>query len=187
MICGIETIEPEGAYMRTIGAAFVLTMLAAWPAAAADMPTRKPGLWDIKMSFEGRAGLQAIQQCIDVATDQMLQSGAGPVSRAACSKRDVQRSGNSITIDSACTIGGKATTTHSVITGSFDSAYTMTVTSQSDSAPGGGKTTMTIAAKWLGPCAADQKPGDMIMANGVKTNILNMQKGITSPGSPPPP
>ena len=63
-----------------------------------------------------------------------------------------------------------------MITGRFDSAYTMTVTSDSASAPGG-KSTMTMAAKWLGPCTGDQKPGDMIMGNGMKINVLDMQKG----------
>ena len=36
-------------------------------------------------------------------------------------------------------------------------------------------------AKWLGPCAADQKPGDMIMPNGMKLNIQNLpnlQEGL---------
>jgi len=166
--------------MRLIGVTSILVLIGALPAPADELPSRKPGLWEVEMSIGSRAA-QTMRQCIDAATDRMMQSGAGP--GATCSKRDVQRSGNSITIDSACTIGGKATTTHSVITGSFDSAYTMTVTPQGDSAPGG-KTTITMAAKWLGPCAADQKPGDMIMANGVKTNVLDLQKGL--PGIPPP-
>jgi hypothetical protein len=42
-----------------------------------------------------------------------------------------------------------------VITGSFDSAYTMTMTSEGDAVPGG-KSSMTIAATWLGPCTAGQ-------------------------------
>ena len=33
-----------------------------------------------------------------------------------------------------------------------------------------------MAAKWLGPCAGDQRPGDMIMANGMKINVPEMQK-----------
>jgi hypothetical protein len=74
---------------------------------------------------------------------------------------------------------------HSAITGSFDTAYTMTVTSQGDSLPGG-KMIMTVAAKWLGPCRADQKPGDMIMGNGIKMNILEMQQRGPSQGAPPP-
>jgi Protein of unknown function (DUF3617) len=170
--------------MRLIGLTSIVVLIGALPALADELPSRKPGLWQLEMNIGGRTA-QTMQQCIDAATDQMLQAGAGAVPRADCSKRDVQKSGNSITIDTACTVNGKPSTTHSVITGSLDSAYTMTVSSQSETAPGG-KTTITVAAKWLGACAADQKPGDMIMANGVKTNILNMQKGAVSPGVPPP-
>jgi hypothetical protein len=43
-----------------------------------------------------------------------------------------------------------------------------------------------MAVKWIGACAADQKPGDMIMADGRKMNILNAQRpGM--PGVPQPP
>jgi hypothetical protein len=37
------------------------------------------------------------------------------------------------------------------------------------------------------PCAADQKPGDMIMSNRFKMNILEMQKRGLSQGVPLPP
>jgi hypothetical protein len=40
-----------------------------------------------------------------------------------------------------------------------------------------------LTARWLGPCAADQKPGDMIMPNGTKMNILNMPKARGQPGT----
>jgi hypothetical protein len=156
------------------------------PALAVELPSRKPGLWEIKMNFESRnMPGQTMQQCIDASTDQMMQSSAGPYGQTACSKRDVQQSASAITIDSTCSIGGKTTSSHAEITGSFDSAYTMTVTSDSATAPGG-KSTMTMNAKWLGPCAADQKPEDMIMANGTKVNILDMQKrgGQPSPRRP---
>jgi hypothetical protein len=172
--------------MGRFGLTAILILAGVLPAVAAELPSRKAGLWEIKMSFENRNGAsQAIQQCIDAATDQMMQSGAGPLAQAACSRRDVQKSGNTVTIDAACTVGGKAATSHAVITGSFDSAYTMTVTSESDALPGG-KMTMTMVGKWLGPCAADQKPGDMIMANGFKVNVLEMRKRGLSQGVPLP-
>jgi hypothetical protein len=172
-------------FMRTIGAAVVLVLVSAMQASAAELPTRRAGLWELKMNFENHNGASpAIQQCIDASTDQMMQSSAGPMAQAACSKRDVQKSGNTITIDATCSLAGKTATSHSVITGSFDSAYTMTVTSQSDALPTGNMT-MTMAAKWLGPCTADQKPGDMIMGNGFKMNILEMQKRGLSQGVPP--
>jgi len=173
--------------MRLIEAAAFLVLAGAMPALAAELPTRKAGLWEVRMSFENRngAGGPSIQQCIDASTDQMMQSSAGPLAQAVCPKHDVQRSGNTTTIDATCTLAGKTATSHSVITGSFDSAYTMTVTSQSDALPGGSMT-MTMEAKWLGPCAADQKPGDLIMPGGIKMNIPEMQKRGLSQGVPLP-
>jgi hypothetical protein len=38
----------------------------------------------------------------------------------------------------------------------------------------------------LGPCTGDQKPGDMIMGNGMKINILDMKKRGAQPGAPLP-
>jgi uncharacterized protein DUF3617 len=174
-------------------ASTLLITLVAMPALAADMPARKAGLWEITTSAGNR---MSIRQCIDAATDQMMQSragagpgtgpGAGPGAGAPpqCSKRDVQKTGDTVTIDSTCTVAGRTVNTHAVVTGSFGSAYTMTVTSQGDGIPAGAGT-MTMSAKWLGPCAADQRPGDMIMPNGMKINILDLQKrGV--PGAPPP-
>jgi hypothetical protein len=172
--------------MRLLAAISILGVIGAMPALAAELPSRKAGLWELKMNFENRnAPGQVIQQCIDAATDQMMQSGVGSNAQAACSKRDVQRSGSTITIDSTCTVGGKTANSHSVISGSFDSAYTMTVTSDSAGIPGG-KMSMTMAAKWLGPCTSDQKPGDMIMGNGTKINIQDMNKRGAQPGAPLP-
>jgi hypothetical protein len=51
---------------------------------------------------------------------------------------------------------------------------------------------MTIEAKWLGACKADQKPSDIMMANGMKMNIHDLPKGLPglpgggAPGGPPP-
>jgi len=172
--------------MRLIGATSILVLACAMPAMAAELPSRKPGLWEVKMSIENRnTPAQVIQQCIDASTDQMMQSSAGPFSPAACPKRDVQTSEDSVTIDSACSMGGKPATAHAFITGSFDSAYTMTVTAQGNDLPGG-KMIMTLDGKRLGPCAADQQPGDMIFSNGMKINILEAQKRVPSPGIPLP-
>ena len=162
----------------------IAALICATPAMAADLPSRKPGLWEVKMSIEGRnAPPQVIKQCIDAATDQMMQSSAGPYSAAACSKRDVQRSADAMTIDSSCTIGGQPATAHAVVTGSFDDAYTMTVTSQSEGLPNT-RMVMTLDGKWLGPCAADQKPGDMMFSNGRTINLLEMQSRSPAPNSP---
>lgn len=160
-------------------------VFTAAPVFAFDMPARKPGLWEIKMDFVGRKlPAHVVKQCIDAASDKVMNSQFGGSVQEACSKQDMQKSSGSITIDSLCKFGDATTTSHAVVTGNFDSAYTVHITSTREGGrplPGmapSGATEMTVAAKWLGPCAADQKPGDMIMPNGVKVNVLEM------PGTP---
>ena len=85
-----------------------------------------------------------------------------------------------MTIDSTCTVAGRTVNTHAVVTGSFDSAYTMTVTAEGSDLPA---MKMTMEGKWLGACAAGQQPGDVIMANGVKVNVPELQKRALAPDS----
>ena len=88
-------------------------------------------------------------------------------------------------MDSVCNMGGATTTSHGVVTGDFNSAYTIKISSKREGgAPVQGmpaETQMSIEAKWTGPCKADQKPGDIIMANGMKMNV-NSLPGVGAPG-----
>lgn len=161
-------------------AAIALVSLFAAPALAQDLPARKPGLWDIKTSVEGRSlPVKDVRHCVDQSTDKMMNTALGLASWQACSKKDVQKSGNTTTIDSVCKVNGVTNTSHMVITGSFDSAYTVTIASTSE---GGekikgmpkGESHVAIEAQYLGPCEAGQKPGDIIIGNSLKLNIQNM-------------
>ena len=170
--------------MNKFVGALLLVVAGAAPVFAAELPPRKAGLWEMKTTVSSGRTI-SMQQCVDAKTDEVMQAASAANAQRDCSKRDVQKSGNTITIDSVCTVVGKPKTTHTVITGNFDSGYTMVITSQTD----GGPRTINIEAKWLGPCAADQKPGDTIMPNGVKMNVLDMKKGTpppATPGAPPP-
>ena len=172
-------------------AVVAVALLFAAPATALDMPTRKTGLWEMKMVFDGRnMPAQTMQQCIDPATDKAMQARYGGA-QGSCSKQDVADAGGTMTFDTVCKVGAATTTTHGVVTGSFDSAYTMQITSKSaggppiPGVPAGGETKMTIEAKYLGACQAGQKPGDIIMSNGMKMNVLEMPKmgpGGMTPG-----
>jgi len=164
--------------IRLCGAALILAHAGAAP--AAEQLSRKPGLWEVTTTLDNSsAPPRVVKQCIDAATDELSQSIAGPFSAAVCPDRKVQRSADAVTVDSSCSIAGKPASAHAVITGSFDSAYTMKVTAEGALLPGG-KMGMTMEGKWLGACAADQRPGDIIMANGVKINIPDMQKRAPS-------
>jgi hypothetical protein len=159
--------------MRTTFAILV-SLCVALPAFAADMPMRKAGLWEIKSKAGKDATERTMQQCTDAATDQQLTSSSGGMTKEECSKRDVSAKGNVTTIDSVCTSGGKTHTSHIVVTGSFESAYTADITSKEE---GDSKdTNTTLDAKYLGACKSGQKPGDVIMSGGFKINVIDMQK-----------
>ena len=114
-----------------------------------------------------------VRQCTDAATDELLILHAAPLA-LACPTRDVQRTGGTVTINAACVHEGEPVTSSTEITGSFDSTYTMQVTA---TAPHG-VMTKAMTGTWLGPCAAGQKPGDEIMEDGRRSNILEAQEAL---------
>jgi len=164
-------------------AVIAAVLLSAAPASALDLPTRKAGLWEIKMELQGRSmPVQTMKQCTDAATDKLMTYNFGGSAERDCSKRDIKNSGGTITIESVCKFGDATSTSHAVVSGDFNSAYTVDVTSTREGGrpiPGttpGRESHMSIAAKWAGPCAAGQKPGDIVMSNGMTMNVLDMQK-----------
>ena len=170
--------------MHRLFAAALPLLLCAAPAAALDLPPRKAGLWEMKMSMEGGAmPASVMQHCVDAATDKQMQQMGSNMRAENCSKQDVRRSGATITFDSVCRMGDMTMSSQGTVTGSFESGYTMKMTSRREGGPGmPAETKMTIEAKWTGPCKADQKPGDVIMGNGMKMNVGDMQKGMPPAG-----
>jgi hypothetical protein len=168
-----------------ISAIFALLFYAA-PAAAEDMPARKPGLWQMTMNFDGgRMSMQAMKQCVDAQTDKLMNSPGGGMGREQCTQKNVQKVGSTIVIDSVCKFANVTNTSHAVVSGDFNSAYTIQVDSKREGGPAaaGGSSKMTITAKYLGGCEAGQKPGDIIMEGGMKMNIRDMQQ--MRQGGPP--
>jgi hypothetical protein len=145
---------------------------------AVDLPKRKSGLWDIKISRAGaNRPAQTIQMCIVQKPDNMAQQMFESRAREACSKQQIRREGNKIVGDSVCKIGETTATSHTVFSGEFDRAYRGEIrTKFSPPLMGKDENLTLIDAKWTGPCQAEQKPGDMIMPNGMKINIHEMQQ-----------
>ena len=161
--------------------ASVIVVLALWPAVdaqAAELPLRKAGLWEMKMvRTGGSVPDMTMQQCTDATTDKQMSTSFSP-GKETCSKQDIQKTATGYVTDSVCGVAGMTITSHAEITGDFDSAYTVKVTSRSEGGPAGAPrdATTTIEAKWLGACKGDQKAGDIVMPGGMKMNILELDK-----------
>ncbi len=146
-------------------------------ALALDLPKRKSGLWDVKISRSStKRPPQTFQMCIDQSTDDVTLQMGESVSRQACSKQQIRREGNRIVGDSVCKIGETTATSHTVVSGDFDRAYRGEIhTKYSPPLMGTSENVILIDGKWSGPCQPDQQPGDMIMPNGMKINIKQLQ------------
>lgn len=161
--------------------AAVLLAFVAGAAGAADMPKRKSGLWEMKTQMDGMASPSSMQMCVDQNTDNVMQERAAR-EKPNCSVMDVNRSGGKTTIHSVCKHENMTITSDAVITGDFDAGY------KSDmkihyTPPQHGMSDMHMIqeAKWLGPCKAGQKPGDLMMSGmggvpGGKVNVQEMMK-----------
>lgn len=168
-----------------LAAAAVLAVASVPPARGDDLPVRRAGLWEVKTAVAGHPGGLTVRQCVDAATDRMMLSVTGPLADTACPRLEVARAGSTVTVEAACTLGDRPATARAVITGSFENAYEMKVTAAGAAVPGG-TVAMTVTGTWLGPCTADQRPGDVVMPGGVKLNIVEMRRLLPSAGIPLP-
>jgi hypothetical protein len=162
------------------GGMLLLAMAAATSAHAVDMPSRRAGLWEMKMV---KAGSQmpemTMQHCTDETVDKEMSNNVSPMAKQICSKQDIQKTATGYVSDSVCSVGGMTTTSHAEITGDFSSAYTVKSTAHMQGGAAGAAghdSTTTIEAKWLGACKPDQRPGDIVMPGGFKMNIKDADK-----------
>jgi len=157
----------------------VLALVPALDARAVEMPVRKAGLWEMKIVRTGSPLPEmTMQHCTDAATDRDMNTGIAPAAKDVCSKNDLQKTATGYVADSACSIAGASITSHSDITGDFNSTYTVKTTSHTEHGPTAlpRDSTTTIEAKWLGACKPGQNPGDIVMPGGFKLNIKDAER-----------
>ncbi|MEO6927663.1 MAG: DUF3617 family protein [Casimicrobiaceae bacterium] len=124
-------------------------LLAASAFAQTAAPARKPGWWQLASRLPNGSTLTRYL-CLDAATDAAhtifnARPGCLPTVRKVTGGYSFTKS-----CDGADTTG--------TAVGDFSVAYTITESR--------GPAKLTTAARWMGPCPADRKPGDVLMPNG---------------------
>lgn len=176
--------------MRSPHLVLVLTLLATAATAGAaspELPKRKAGLWEMKTAVMemGGAGPQ-MQMCVGENSDALLAQPGGEAA-SHCTHQNVSREGNRVTVDAVCAAEGHTATVHGVFTGDFDTHYSGEIhTTYDPPLQGMASATMKQEGRWLGPCKAGQKPGDVSIQGipgmgGGSFNVNEMMKNMRRP------
>jgi hypothetical protein len=127
----------------------------------------------MKMSGGHMPGGMTMQQCVDQKGDDISKMQQA---KSNCTKNVVRREGDKIVAESVCKMEGTTATTRTVFTGNFDSAFKAAIRSTYDPPMHGMRESSSMMeAKWLGPCLAGQKAGDMVMP-GMPGGMPNMEE-----------
>jgi hypothetical protein len=166
------------------------SVLIVWGTALAaplELPHQKVGLWQQSAARDGTPMPQGSSQiCLDKEVEDKMSVFGQQMANKMCQHQKVAHNlDGSWSSDSVCTFGpGLKLSGHTVVTGNFNSKIVMTTTSTAIGAPVAamnGKHETVITSTWLGPCKPDQRGGDMIMANGMK---INMMDTLATPAAP---
>ena len=124
---------------------------------ALDIPSEKPGLWEIRAqnSSDGKAGGRdgTMQICMDAATMAQSKQLSDEYNRKNCSKNEIRKEGNKWIRSLVCNVGTSNVSTQQTFEFSSDSAYHAEVISTYDPPSAGRTRTHVIRdGKWLGAC-----------------------------------
>lgn len=159
---------------------------ATGPLTLDNLPRRKPGLWRQTMAMKGvDRPMPATEFCTDAASEAKMSLMGQQIARNKCQAPQFSRNlDGSISFTSACDMGeaGKMTS-QGTISGDYNSSYKVQIDSTTTGGPPGApaERKMTITATWVGPCAPDQKGGDIILPGGRKMNVV--EGAAAGPGS----
>jgi hypothetical protein len=121
--------------------------------------------------------MPATEFCIDAASEAKMSMMGQQMSKNRCQAPRFNRNlDGSLSFVTACDFeGGGRTTSKGTISGDYNSSYKVAIDTTTTGGPAGmdqGGRKMTITATREGPCAPDQKGGDIILPGGRKMNVL---------------
>ena len=159
--------------------ATVATALAASASAAPalDVPPLRAGLWEATTAGsrpEGRPPA-VTRMCLDRQTQRHVLDQLAVALPRMCSRNQYgMRAGRFVT-DSACTFGASAIEGRTETTFVRDTSYHMEVVGRVGPAGRLAETRKAVIdGRHVGACPAGMKPGDMVLPNGLRLNLVDL-------------
>jgi hypothetical protein len=150
--------------------AAVAAVLIPTVSTAQGMPQRKEGLWEMTMQMSAPVKTtMTSRQCTDAAQEKggaVFNSSTPLTSGADCKAgAPLPAAGGGWSYSTTCHMKSMTMTTNGTVRGDFRTGYHMDSVTRMSPAPipQMAETHMVMDAKWVGPCPADMKPGDIDM------------------------
>lgn len=169
--CGDKTEADKAGEAPTAG--------AAAPGAPAAAPKLRAGLW--RVTAGGDAPEAVSRMCLDDAVQTKMNVVSAQAAGGNCQETTMQPNpGGGWRYRTVCDYsasGGGTSVSEGVVTGDMRTAFsgrTTVTTTGAAVAHMNRPVNITSEGVYEGPCTADMKPGDMVMSNGMKFNMLEM-------------
>ena len=151
------------------------------PGFALAFPRRKPGLWEIRNAASENLGMPPTSYCVGAETDTAehhLDRVAGE--KGSCTIGPFKRVGISWVAESVCKDSRSVVVSQSIASGDFQTQYRIDtlVFYSPPLANNKREDKEAVVARYLGPCTAGQRPGDLVVPG---MGVLNMGDGTLRP------
>lgn len=157
---------------------FAVAVAMSAAAATPELPTLKSGQWDMTTTSSTAASAPRKSTiCLDASTQKaMLDMGTG-MQKEMCPKFALRHEGSRWITDAECRLGASNIRSHAVMTMQGDSAFRTEATSTYDPPllKDVRESTTVVEAKYAGACRDGMTPGDVLLPNGQKLNLRQMQ------------
>lgn len=149
------------------------------------LPARKPGLWEVtvrndelmlRRQGQAHSRPQTVQMCTSAEAEAVMLFAIVP-GQQNCHRLSVRRhnakEGGGWSVRSECFVHDNPTEADMQLTGDLTREYRGAYTVKYPRTPISNTGRMVFEGRWLGACKLGQRPGDMVLPNGVTVNVVD--------------
>lgn len=146
------------------------------------LPARKAGLWEVTVQAHAADGpgsaiqpAYMVQQCTNAAAEPVMLLALLPGQEDCTEVRVAKRNGKGGGFDIAteCSVHGRPVRGRMALWGDLQGIYGGDFSVSFPQTPQNNIGPVSFQGRWLGNCRSGQKPGEMVLPNGITVNPVN--------------
>ena len=143
------------------------------------LPARKSGLWEVMLRSDtpGPRMGQTVRMCTNAESEPVMLMAIVPGQEDCHEIKATRRAkGTGYDIRTVCYVHDNRVETRMELTGDLLSAYEGRFAAKFSQPTARPSVPTVFEGRWLGACQPGQRPGDMVLPNGVTVNVVDDKK-----------